>query len=52
MANQQSFHDAGDVFSAEMHDPVFEPSPDFNFEEEPDQMTMPEPYITQGDFPL
>lgn len=53
MALQQTFLQTGDVFNTAMPDPVFEPDPDFNFEEEPNHM-MQNTYPSQltGDFPL
>lgn len=51
MAGQQAFGGPGGVFNGEFHDPVFEPNPDFNFEDEAHHM-MPNGYSQQQDFSL
>lgn len=51
MANQQAFNGPGGMFNPDLHDPVFEPSPDFHFEDETHHM-MSGAYDQQGDFTL
>lgn len=52
MSGQQDLNGAGAPFNSAFQDPVFEPSSEFNFEEEPHQMMMPGEFNPQGDFAL
>lgn len=52
MGDQRTFDRFGGALNGDFHDPVFDPSADFNFEDEPNHMIMSETYDQPGDFPL
>ena len=51
MADQQNFGGMRGAFNVDLHDPVFEPSNDFHFEEDSHHM-MPDAFSQPGDFAL
>lgn len=51
MASQQNFGAMGGAFNVDFRDPVFEPSTDFHFEDDSNQM-MPDAFGQQADFAL
>lgn len=51
MADQQNFGGMDGEFNVDFHDPVFDPSTDFHFEEDSHQM-MPDAFLQQEDFAL